>query len=59
MSETKMNGGGWMSGTAFDLTGAYQAAFLNGIAWNFLNLAIVMALLWRISRRRSLATAPG
>jgi MFS family permease len=51
--------GGWMSGKAFDLTGSYQAAFLNGIAWNFLNLAIVMALLWRVSRRRSLATAPG
>jgi MFS family permease len=51
--------GGWMSGKAFDLTGSYQAAFLNGIAWNFLNLAIVMALLWRVSRRQSLATAPG
>ena len=51
--------GGWMSGKAFDLTGSYQAAFLNGIAWNFLNLAIVMALLWRVSRRRSLAAAPG
>jgi MFS family permease len=51
--------GGWMSGKAFDLTGSYQAAFLNGIAWNFLNLAIVIALLWRVSRSRSLATAPG
>jgi MFS family permease len=51
--------GGWMSGKAFDLTGSYQAAFLNGIAWNFLNLAIVMALLWRVSRRQSLATVPG
>lgn len=49
--------GGWMSGKAFDLTGSYQAAFLNGIAWNFLNLAIVIALLWRVSRRQSLATA--
>jgi MFS family permease len=51
--------GGWMSGKAFDLTGSYQAAFLNGIAWNFLNLAIVMALLWRISRRQPLPAAPG
>jgi MFS family permease len=50
--------GGWMSGMAFDLTGSYQAAFLNGIAWNFLNLAIVMALLWRVSRRQSLAATP-
>ena len=26
--------GGWMSGEIYDLTGSYQAAFLNGIAWN-------------------------
>jgi MFS family permease len=32
--------GGWMSGKVFDLTGSYQAAFVNGIAWNLLNLAI-------------------
>jgi MFS family permease len=39
--------GGWMSGAVFDLTGSYDAAFLNGIAWNLLNLAIVAFLLWR------------
>jgi MFS family permease len=39
--------GGWMSGAVFDLTGSYHAAFLNGIAWNFLNLTIVGFLLWR------------
>jgi MFS family permease len=39
--------GGWMSGAVFDLTGSYRAAFLNGIAWNFLNLAIVGSLVWR------------
>jgi MFS family permease len=39
--------GGWMSGAVFDLTGSYYAAFLNGIAWNFLNLAIVGSLVWR------------
>ncbi len=49
--------GGWMSGKAFDLTGSYQAAFLNGIAWNALNLAIVLALLYRVRRRPSLAPA--
>ena len=32
--------GGWLSGAIFDLTGSYQAAFLNGIAWNLLNLGI-------------------
>lgn len=39
--------GGWMSGAVFDATGSYRAAFLNGIAWNLLNLAIVLFLLYR------------
>jgi MFS family permease len=39
--------GGWMSGAIFDLTGSYTAAFLNGIAWNALNLLIAASLLWR------------
>ena len=47
--------GGWLSGKIFDLTGAYDAAFLNGIAWNVLNVAIVLFLLAR-TRGRS---APG
>ena len=42
--------GGWLSGVVFDLTGSYRAAFLNGIGWNLLNLAIAFWLL-----RRSLA----
>jgi MFS family permease len=41
--------GGWMSGAVFDLTGSYRAAFLNGIGWNLLNIAIVAFLLWRAS----------
>ena len=43
--------GGWMSGKVFDLTGSYDAAFVNGIAWNLLNLAIAVALLARVRRR--------
>ncbi len=39
--------GGWMSGKIFDLTGSYQAAFLNGLAWNLLNLTIATWLLLR------------
>jgi MFS family permease len=39
--------GGWMSGAIFDLTGSYRAAFLNGIAWNLLNLTIAAWLLMR------------
>jgi MFS family permease len=42
--------GGWMSGKAFDLTGSYRAAFLNGIAWNAVNVTIVTMLLWRLRR---------
>src|SRR4029450_3066385 len=37
--------GGWISGEIYDLTGSYQAAFLNGIAWNLLNLSIAIWLL--------------
>jgi len=40
--------GGWMSGAVFDLTGSYRAAFLNGIAWNLLNVGIVLFLLYRV-----------
>jgi MFS family permease len=42
--------GGWMSGKIFDLTGSYQAAFMNGLAWSLVNLAIVVALLRRTRR---------
>jgi len=43
--------GGWLSGEIFDLTGSYQAAFLNGIAWNLLNMSIAFWLL--MSRRKA------
>jgi MFS family permease len=39
--------GGWMSGWIYDLTGSYAAAFLNGIAWNLLNMLIAFMLLWK------------
>jgi MFS family permease len=39
--------GGWMSGKVFDLTGSYGAAFVNGVAWNALNLTIAFFLLYR------------
>ena len=41
--------GGWMSGEIYDLTGSYFAAFLNGIAWNALNLGIAI---WLLTGRR-------
>ena len=45
--------GGWMSGAIFDLTGSYRAAFVNGIGWNLVNMAIVAALLYRSRMRRA------
>jgi MFS family permease len=44
--------GGWLSGAVFDLTGSYRAAFLNGFAWNLLNLAIALWLLLGYVRTR-------
>jgi len=42
-----MSFGGWVSGVIFDATGSYAAAFANGLAWNALNIAIVVGLLVR------------
>ena len=39
--------GGWMSGWIYDMTGSYQAAFLNGIVWNLMNMGIMVMLLLR------------
>jgi predicted MFS family arabinose efflux permease len=50
--------GGWVSGAIFDLTGSYRAAFMNGIAWNLLNLTIAIWLLRRSFATRILATSP-
>ncbi|MEO6362476.1 MAG: MFS transporter [Caldimonas sp.] len=49
--------GGWMSGKVFDLTGSYHAAFLNGIAWNLVNLSVVLFLLGRVRSVRRLSLA--
>jgi MFS family permease len=45
--------GGWMSGAIYDATGSYHMAFLNGIGWNLLNMAIVAGILLR-SRPRAM-----
>jgi len=47
--------GGWMSGAIFDVTGSYRAAFLNGSAWNLVNVSIVVWLLRRSIRPRAFA----
>jgi MFS family permease len=48
--------GGWVSGWIFDLTGSYRAAFLNGIAWNLVNISVMTWLLLR-TRQPRLAAA--
>ena len=42
--------GGWLSGLIYDVTGSYMVAFLNGIAWNLVNLGIILLILWRSQR---------
>lgn len=49
--------GGWMSGWIYDLTASYQAAFLNGIAWNMLNIAVIVLILLKSGRPRRLPAA--
>ena len=45
--------GGWVSGVIFDLTGSYRVAFLHGIAWNLVNMAIAFMLLAKSRRQRT------
>jgi len=50
-----MSFGGWVSGVIFDATGSYAAAFANGLAWNALNIAIMLGLLLRARARLAMA----
>lgn len=50
--------GGWMSGWIFDVTGSYQAAFINGMGWNLLNLSIVGWLYWRVRQQSAVTPRP-
>lgn len=43
--------GGWLSGWIFDVTGSYTAAFVNGLVFNGLNIAIVVWLLMRTGKQ--------
>ena len=52
-----MSFGGWVSGVIFDATGSYAAAFLNGLAWNALNITIMVGLLLRARQRLAMAGA--
>jgi predicted MFS family arabinose efflux permease len=42
--------GGWLTGVIYDLTLSYDAAFLHGVAWNLVNMAIAAYLLFSLGR---------
>ena len=44
--------GGWVSGWIYDVSGSYKMAFLNGIAWNLINIGLVLALFFRKPAQR-------
>ena len=52
-----MSFGGWVSGAIFDATGSYGAAFVNGLAWNGLNIAVVLTLMFRARQRLGVGVA--
>ena len=46
--------GGWVSGFIFDLTGSYSLAFLNGIIWNFINILLIIYLMFKGKSNKTL-----
>ncbi len=40
--------GGWLAGAIYDITGSYEAAFINAIGFNIANLAMAAYLLNRV-----------
>ena len=47
-----MSVGGWLAGAIFAATGTYGPAFINGLAWNVLNVGLCYALVHRQQRLR-------
>ena len=45
--------GGYVSGAIFDAFASYRAAFLNGLAWNLINLIVVCWLMMRARGKMS------
>jgi len=48
--------GGWLSGWIYDISGSYFLAFVNGIAWNLLNVGIILMILLRTRSAGAVAT---
>ena len=49
--------GGWQGGFFYDLTGTYTWTYTNAVISGFINLLIVGALWWALSRRGQLSLA--
>jgi MFS family permease len=49
--------GGWLSGWIYENTGSYDMAFINGIAWNFLNIFVIVAIFLCSVRNGSLRSS--
>jgi len=47
--------GGWLAGALVDMTGSYQTAFINALAWNAGNGSMIWGLLIRQNRRQVFA----
>ena len=50
-----MAAGGWLSGLIFDTFASYRMAFLNGLAWNLVNVSIAVFLLMKSRTPRAAA----
>ena len=50
-----MSVGGWLTGWIYVQTGSYTVAFLNGVAWNLVNIGAILWLLTKDRRRAMLA----
>lgn len=49
--------GGWTTGLIFDWTNSYAMAFLNGIAWNLVNVGVMVLVLFNDRGERATARA--
>ncbi|MEC7490555.1 MAG: MFS transporter [Pseudomonadota bacterium] len=54
MTIVGMGLGGWSSGWIYDVTGSYSAAFVHGIAWNVLNVGIILLILLKTRKPGSI-----
>jgi predicted MFS family arabinose efflux permease len=52
-----MASGAWLGGLLYDHTGSYATAFLTGVAFNLVNLAVIATLVLRSRPRMTLAAA--